>query len=136
MARRRKSRKSRSRFASAFNLRSAIFSYLTLNAGTQWAFNNSPYNFLAAGYLPGVSGVSGASNIALKEILAGQTTGYSQPSHDLMLNLKNNIRDNAPTFIMTLLGLKVGAKLLTASGLPRAFNRTVRSIGVGSLVKM
>jgi len=132
----RTKRRSRNKFSRAFNLKSALFSYLTLNAGTQWAFNNNPYNFLAAGYLPGVSGVSGASNIALKEIIGGQTIGYSQPSHDLMLNLKNNLRNNAPQFIMSLIGLAVGKRLLTASGIPRSFNRTVRQVGLGSLVKM
>tara|TARA_Y100001938_G_C8051962_1_gene412283 strand:- start:257 stop:598 length:342 start_codon:yes stop_codon:yes gene_type:complete len=113
-----------------------LFSYLTLNAGTQWAFNNSPYQFLASGYIAGVPGTSGASRIALNEILAGQTAGYSQPSHDLMLNLKNNLKDNAPQFIMSLIGLAVGKRLLTASGIPRSFNRTVRQVGLGSLVKM
>ena len=134
--RRKAKRKSPQKYKRAFNLKTAILSYLTLDAGTRWAFNNSPYSFLAAGYLPGVSGVSGASSIALKEILAGQSAGYTNPSHDLMTNLKDNMIKNAPQLVMTLIGLKVGSKLLTSTGVPRAFNKTVRSLGAGQLVKM
>ena len=138
MAKRRGRKKAtrRTKYKRAFNLKNALFSYLTLDAGTRWATNNSPYNFLFAGYLPNVAGISGASNIALKEIIAGQSAGYSSPSHDLMLNLKNNMIDNAPQLVMTLVGLKIGKKVIESAGLTRAFNKTVRSIGMGDLVKM
>jgi len=136
MARRKARRTSRRRGSRAFNVKSALFSYLTLNAGTQWVFNNNPFNFLAAGYLPGVEGWQGANRIALKEILQGQTLGYSQASDDLMTNLKANLQNNAPQFILTLIGLKVGQKLLTASGIPRSFNKTTKQLGLGSFVRM
>jgi hypothetical protein len=132
----RKKRTTRRRSRGGFNVRTALFSYLALNAGTQLAFNNSPYQFLASGYVSGVPGTSGSSRISLKEILSGQSAGYSQPSHDLMLNLRQNIQSNAPEFVMTLLGLAVGKRLLTASGIPRAFNRTTKQLGLGTLVRM
>ena len=132
----RKKRTTRRRSRGGFNVRTALFSYLALNAGTQLAFNNSPYQFLASGYVSGVPGTSGSSRISLKEIFSGQSAGYSQPSHDLMLNLRKNIQANAPEFVMTLLGLAVGKRLLTASGIPRAFNRTTKQLGLGTLVRM
>ena len=141
MARKRGRSKSKGRpqkFKSAFNLKSALFAYLTLNVATQTAFRTNPINFFAGGYLQGYSGGGGSSaQITLKELIGGQTIGGTgMASQDLMLNLQNNLKDNALMGIGSLIGLRVADKVITKFGVSRSFNKTVRSVGMGDLVKM
>lgn len=53
-----------------------------------------------------------------------------------MEDLKINIRQNAGQALATLVGIKVADKVITKLGVTRSFNRTVRSVGMGNLVKM
>lgn len=143
MAKRRGKAKRRSpqKFKRAFNVKNAAISYLTLNAATQTMFEATPTQFFLGGFLGSdyFGSASGGSSkrVTLQELLQGQTIGGSgKASQDLMFNVKNNIKNNLGTGIMTLLGLQVANKLITKFGVSRSFNKTVRSVGMGDLVKM
>ena len=143
MARRRmtKKRKSPQKYKRAFNVKSAAISYLTLNAATQTAFEASPTQFFLGGlfgssYFGTASGGS-SQRVTLQELLQGQTIGgIGKTSQDLMFNIKENIKRNLGTGVMTIIGLQVANKLITKLGVSRSFNKTVRSVGMGDLVKM
>ena len=140
MARKRgrsKSKRRPQKFKSAFNLKSALFAYLTLNVATQTAFKVSPIAFFAGGYVPQYSGGGGSSStITLKELITGSTIGGSgRADQDLMLNLTNNLKQNALMGIGSLIGLRVADKVVTKF-VSRPFNKTVRTVGMGDLVKM
>ncbi len=142
MARKRRGKKrSRPKYKRAFNVKNAALSYLTLNAATQTAFNASPTQFFLGGFLGSNyfgSASGGASDVVtLQELLQGQTIGYTGKAHqDLMYNIRNNLKNNAATGLMTLIGLQVANKMITKLRISSSFNRTVRSLGMGDLVKM
>lgn len=139
MARRRAKAKPkrRQKFKGAFNLKSALFAYLTLNVATQTAFKVNPIAFFAGGYVPQYSGGGGSSStITLKELITGSTIGGSgRADQDLMLNLTNNLKQNAIMGVGSLIGLRVADKLVSKF-VSRPFNKTVRTVGMGDLVKM
>ena len=134
-------RKSPQKYKRAFNVKNAALSYLTLNAATQTMFEATPTQFFLGGFLGSefFGSASGGSSkrVTLQELLQGQTIGgWGKASQDVMFNVKNNIKNNLGTGIMTLLGLQVANKLITKFGVSRSFNKTVRSVGMGDLVKM
>ena len=143
MARRRmtKKRKSPQKYKRAFNVKSAAFSYLTLATATKTAFEATPTQFFLGGFLGSnyFGSASGGSSkrVTLLELLQGQTIGGSgKASQDLMFNIKENIKNNLGTGVMTLIGLQVANKLITKLKISSSFNKTVRSVGMGDLVKM
>ena len=136
-----KKRKSPQKYKRAFNVKSAAISYLTLATATQTAFEATPTQFFLGGFLGsnyfGTASGGSSKRVTLQELLQGQTIGGSgKPSQDLMFNIRENIKNNLGTGIMTLLGIQVANKLITKFGISRSFNKTVRSVGMGDLVKM
>ena len=143
MAKRRGKAKRRSprKYKRAFNVKNAALSYLTLNAATQTMFEATPTQFFLGGFLGSdfFGSASGGSSkrVTLQELLQGQTLGGSgKPSQDLMFNIRNNIKNNLGTGVMTILGIQVANTLLTKLKISSSFNRAVRSVGMGDLVKM
>ena len=138
---RRKKKTTRRKYKSAVNIKNAALSYLTLNAATQTAFNASPQQFFLGGFLGsnyfGSASGGSSSVVTLQELLKGATLGSQGQAvrpvtEDIQTNLKNNIGSG----IMMILGLQVANKLITKLGVSRSFNRAVRSVGMGDLVKM
>ena len=141
--RRRKAakRKSPQKYKRAVNIKNAALSYLTLNAATQTLFEATPTQFFLGGFLGsnyfGTASGGSSARVTLQELLQGQTIGGSgKASQDLMFNIKNNIKNNLGTGVMTLIGLQVANKMITKLKISSSFNKTVRSLGMGDLVKM
>jgi len=61
----------------------------------------------------------------------GMATGYSIPKA-----IKYNLKRNAMQSIGTVIGLKVGEKVLQKAGVFRNINKVVRSAGLGQTVKV
>jgi len=61
----------------------------------------------------------------------GMATGYSVPKA-----IKYNFKRNGFQAIGTVIGLKVGEKVLQKAGVFRNVNKVVRSIGLGQTVKV
>ena len=117
MARKRKgSRRRRTRYKSAFNIKNAAFGYMGLSILTRGIVGMGPVDFVTAGYGPdGVSflgtGMSGWGEtgdrhhhmITLKEMLSGSQTSGPSIREALQTNLMANWLPMAGGFI----GLKV-----------------------------
>jgi len=133
MPRRKAKQRRRNKFASAFNLRTAVLSYAGLAIFTQNILGASPYTVIAAGYLPGVA-ASGGSNrvITLNEVIAQAQSGSSLAIGEAIMM---NVRENAGMLIIQSIGLKIADKLITSSGAARNFNKVVRQLGLGQVVK-
>ena len=134
-------RKSPRKYKGAVNIKNAALSYLTLNAATQTMFAATPTQFFLGGFLGSqyFGSASGGSSkrVTLQELLQGQTIGGSgKASQDLMFNIRENIKNNLGSGVMTLIGLQVANKLITKLKISSSFNKTVRSVGMGDLVKM
>ena len=134
-------RKSPRKYKGAVNIKNAALSYLTLNAATQTMFEATPTQFFLGGFLGSqyFGSASGGSSkrVTLQELLQGQTIGGSgKASQDLMFNIRENIKNNLGSGVMTLIGLQVANKLITKLKISSSFNKTVRSVGMGDLVKM
>ena len=143
MARKRRKAKTtrRPKYKGAVNLKTAAFSYLTLSTMTNAVGNLAPIPFFLGGFMGSNffgSASGGASNkITFIELIKGSTLGSGNaPVRPVMEDLKLNIRANAGQALATLIGLKVADKVVTKLGVTRSFNRTVRSVGMGNLVKM
>lgn len=143
MARRRRKAKTRSRpkYKGAVNLKTAAFSYLTLSTMTNAVGNLAPVPFFLGGFMGSNffgSATGGASNkITFIELVRGSTLGTGNAVvRPVMEDLKINLRQNAGQALATLVGIKVADKVITKLGVSRSFNRTVRSVGMGNLVKM
>ncbi len=146
MARRRRSmkKKTRTKYKSAFNIKNAAFSYLTLNAATQTLFNTNPQQFFLGGFLGsnffGSAGGGSTARVTLKEVLSGFTLSGNAPNYTqhgpILPTIEQNLRDNLGSGVMQIVGLTVAQKLITKLGVSRSFNKTVRSVGMGDLVKM
>jgi len=137
--RRPKKTRSRSKFKNAYNIKNAAFGYLGASVFTHALFNQNPIQFVMGNHathgLQAFGPSSGISAISLKEIF--QFEKYSGgSSKTLMDQLGDNLKANGVTLIMGMAGLAIGKKLITATGISRNFNSAVRSIGLGSLVKM
>lgn len=133
-----KSRKktTRRKYKSALNVTNLATGAVTLTAFTKAAFGTTPMEFLLGGYALGYSPSGGSSNyITLKEILAGGNFSGSNVVPNIAQSIGNNLKNNAVPLVGTLVGIKVFRKLMTASGATRIANRSVRQIGLGSLVK-
>jgi len=153
--RRGKKNKNRTKYKSAFNIRAAGIAYASLALSTNAILRVSPYEFLASGYIgdqTSNAAMQAPGAITLKEILSGQhltsqmglsqggaitytgTTGASG-ADSIGQTLKNNIMENGISLIFAQIGLVAADKLAQNFGIYRSFNKTVRSIGMGNLVK-
>jgi hypothetical protein len=141
---RRKKTTKRRKYKSAINIKNAALSYLTLNAATQTLFNANPQQFFLGGFLGsnffGSAGGGSSARVTLKELMAGMTLSGGAPPYTthgpVMPQIEKNIRDNLGKGVMQIIGLQVANKLITKLKISSSFNRTVRSVGMGDLVKM
>jgi len=142
MARRRGAkRKSPTKYKGAFNLRQAGKGYLQLGIGTELLFSTNPIEFFAGGFLPGYSGTGqGQTNITAYELFNwtegkaySPNTNYGTTIGDTVMN---NVQRGLGKAVVSSVGLKVGDKVVQKLGVYRSFNKLVRSIGLGDLVKM
>lgn len=142
MARRKTTKRRRpSRYKSAFNLKNLIFSYAGLSIATKAFLNTTPTTFLLGGYVPGfdASGVTGGGSgsglsVTLHELVQGiQEGGHGLSPFD---QIWANARNNLGMFVISSIALKVTETLVTKLGVSKAFNRTIRSVGMGDVVKM
>tara|TARA_R110002049_G_scaffold169043_1_gene335611 strand:+ start:1980 stop:2414 length:435 start_codon:yes stop_codon:yes gene_type:complete len=144
MVRRRKAKKSPTKYKSAFNVRQVGKSYVQLGIGTELLFSTSPIEFFAGGLLPGYAGTSqGQRNITAYELFnwtAGKAyaTGDSAMSYGSGIGdtVMNNVKSGAGRAVVSTVGLKVADKGLQKLGFYRSFNKLVRSAGLGDLIKM
>jgi len=143
MARRRGRAKSKSptKYKRAFNLREAGKGYLTLGIGTELLFSTTPIEFFGGGFLPGYSGTGqGQSNITAFELFNWESGKAFSPSTSygtgISDTIMNNVKQGAGQAIVASVGLKVGDKVMQKMGVYRSFNKLVRSVGLGDLVKM
>lgn len=145
MARRRGAKKSRpTKYKSAFNIRQAGKSYIQLGIGTELLFSSNPIEFFGGGFLPGVAGTAqGQQNITMYELFnwtAGKAyaTGESMQAYGSGIGdtVMYNVKKGAGRAVVSTVGLKVGDKLAQKLGVYRGFNKLVRSVGLGDLVKM
>jgi hypothetical protein len=141
MVRRRKAKKSPTKFKSAFNVRQVGKSYVQLGIGTELFFGSNPLQFFGGGLLPGYKGTSqGQSSITAYELFNwtegkaySPTTSYGTGIGDTVME---NVRSGAGRAIISTVGLKVADKGLQKLGFYRSFNKLVRSAGLGDLIKM
>ena len=78
---------------------------------------------------------SGVSKISLKEIFNfDKHDGGS--SQTLFTQVMDNVKDNWWQLGSGMVGIAVAKKVLPKTGVPRLFNKAVRSAGLGQLVKM
>jgi len=106
---------------------------------TQAFFNQNPIQFVMGSHsslgLQTFGPSSRVDSISLREIF--QFDKYKGGSSEtLMSQVGKNLQSNGMSLIFGLGGLAIGKKLITATGVSRNFNTAVRSIGMGSLVKM
>jgi hypothetical protein len=142
MARRRGAKKSRpTKYKSAFNIRQAGKSYIQLGIGTELLFSSNPVEFFGGGFLPNVAGTAqGQQNITMYELFNwtegkayAPNTSYGSGLGDTVMY---NIKNGAGRAVVSTVGLKVGDKVAQKLGVYRGFNKLVRSVGLGDLVKM
>ena len=129
----------RSKYKNAFNLKEAGLGYLTASVLTNGLFNQSLAQFVmgatSAGLGSGLQASSGIAQISLRELFEFDRykgTSTRTLGEQVMLNAKGN----AFSMISGLAGLAVAKKVLPATGIPKLFNKTVRGIGLGQVVKM
>ena len=138
MARAKRKTTRRPKYKGAFKVMPIIFSLATLNVMARTLFNNSLPAFLLGGYAGGYSASGGSSNIiTLKEIFAGGNLSGSSGAviNNLGQSIGQNVRANALTGIMGLVGIKVAQKLVVSLGINRSFNRLSGSLGLASTVR-
>ena len=115
-----------------------------MNAATQTLFNANPQQFFLGGFLGsnffGSAGGGSTATVTLKELFAGVTLSGNAPNYrehgDIFPTVQQNLRDNLGSGVMQIVGLTAANKLVSKLGVSRAFNKTVRSVGMGDLVKM
>lgn len=150
--RRVKKNKTRTKYKTAFNIRAAGIAYASLALSTQAVLNVSPIQFFTQGYLGGDANTvpNNPNQITLKEMIAGthlMPSYSSDPSSasyigttsaggiSIAETMRTNIMENGIPLIFSQLGLVAADKIAQNLGVYRAFNKTVRSIGMGNLVK-
>ena len=107
-------------------------------------FNANPQQFFLGGFLGsnyfGSAGGGKTSVVTLKELFAGQTLSGNAPNYKehgaVFPQIEMNLRDNLGSGVMQLVGISAARVLIGKLGVSRAFNKTVRSVGMGDLVKM
>lgn len=114
--------------------------YLAAGVLTNGLFNQNPVEFVmgtnSAGLSTGFQPSSGRANISLREILEFNRYRGTGSTVTLGEQVMANAKANAFTMVSGMAGLAVAKKVLPSTGIPRNFNKLVRSIGLGQVVKM
>ena len=119
-----------------FNIRKAATGWIGLTILTKGLFNLNPVPFVLGTGARGGGGFQGASgtlNISVAEIWDWVGTGNTGGT-SLTDALWTNLKANAPMMIGSYVVLGVVDKMLLPIA-SRQFNRSVRSIGLGKVVK-
>lgn len=83
------------------------------------------------------SSAGGSSAITLAELFGVVNDNFGMQADDkLSTVLMNNIKENWVQTLMTVGGIKVADKVMQQAGIFRNFNKVVRSVGLGQLVKV
>ena len=156
MAKRRgKKNKRRTKYKSAFNVRAAVIAYASLSLSTRALLKVTPWEFLTQGYLGGQLGANTSAMMApgaitLKEILQGghlgptfssdqamsyTGTGLISGASTLGSTLQNNMMENGVGLVLGQIGLVAADKIAQNLGVYRSFNKTIRMVGMGNMVK-
>lgn len=129
----------RTKYKNAFNIKQAALGYATLGVATMGAFNVDPVKFVMGGSSSslgsGFGPASGVSSISLRELFEfDKFKGSNTVSLGEQIGL--NLKNNAFKIVGGLVTIKVADKLISTMGISRSFNKGVRAIGLGQLVKM
>jgi len=129
-----------------------VIAYASLSLSTRALLKVSPWEFLTDGYLGGTSSSisHGPGIITLKEILAGGHMGPAFSSDQAMTytghslisgagtlgsTLQNNAMENGVGLVLGQIGLVAADKIDQNLGVYKSFNKTVRMVGMGNMVK-
>ena len=139
MARRKAKRKGsrRAKYKGAINVTNLALGLVALTATTKAFVGTTPLQFLLGGYVDQYSAGGGSPNyITLKEIIAGGNFGSGgSVVENIPEKIGENFKQNVFPLFMTLAGVKVARKLITATGAARVANKNIRMLGMGNLVK-
>ena len=131
---------------------SGYHSYASLSLSTHAILKVSPIQFFTQGYMGGFDNTvpNDPQAVTLKELISGThlMPGFSSdPSSasytgtvsaggaPLGETLKTNLMENGIPLLLSQIGLVAGDKIAQNFGVYRSFNKVVRSIGMGNLVK-
>lgn len=126
--------------------------YASLALSTNAILKVSPLQFFTQGYLGGMANTvpNNPNQITLKEMIAGshlQPSFNADPSSGSYIGttaaggisiaetMRTNIMENGIPLLLSQIGLVAGDKIAQNFGVYRSFNKVVRSIGMGNLVK-
>ena len=131
----------RSKYKSAFNIKQAGLGYAGISVLTNGLFNLNPVQFIAGtgarsggGLQGGFDTASGTLNISIREIF--DWVGQGNTSATLQEAIWTNVKKNSLMMVGGMIGIKVADMLISKSGIARTFNRGIRAVNLGGLVKM
>lgn len=128
----------RAKYKSAINLKQAGLTYASLAVTTETLFGTDPIGFVFGkkygnptkgygNYQPGTA-------LSLQELFSyKQLSTNPKPPLEQM---KENVQANWAKGLMGIVGIKVADVAISKLGIARNFNKAVRSVGLGNLVKM
>ena len=129
-----------SKYKKAINIKDAALGYLGASVITTGLFNQNPVEFVmgstSAGLGSGFAPASGVANISLRELFEFDRYRGTGSTTTLSEQVMKNAKANAFKMISGMAGIAIAKKMLPATGVPRNFNKLVRSIGLGQVVKM
>jgi len=124
--------------------------YASLSLSTQAILKVTPWQFLTDGYVNDSPIGHSPGMITLKELMAGghlspqfasdQAMTYTgqglvSGASTLGSTMKNNIMENGVGLLLGQIGLVAADKIAQNIGVYRSFNKTIRMIGMGNMVK-
>jgi hypothetical protein len=124
-----------------------LWAYAQLHIISKNVTGLAPWNFLTAGTaFSNISAAGGGGSLShinavtLKELMMGlnepfSAGGYGTSSANPITVMGNNLRANAVSMIVSMVGIKVAQKLITKLGVTRSFNKLSDSVGMGSVIR-
>ena len=131
-------RKRYSKYKKAINIKNAGVAYATLYVVSETVFGTDPIGFIMGkkygNPTKGYGNYQPGNALSLQELFGiGQTSTNPKPPLEQM---KENLTSNWWKGVAGLASIKVAEVALQRLGISRNFNKAVRSIGMGNLVKM
>lgn len=137
----------RNKYRGAVNLKQLGLGYASASVLLGTVFNApDPIGFVLGKHSKGYGGggifgessgaYSGTSAISLREIFEFDKWKSAGSNMTLTKQIGENIQKNAVKGIMGMIAIKIADKAITKLGVSRSFNKSVRALGMGSLVKM
>jgi len=116
--------------------------YAGISVLTSGLFNLNPVQFIAGtgarsggGLAGGFDVASGTQNISIREIFDWVGAGNTGAT-TLQEAIWTNVKKNSLMMVGGMIGIKVADMLISKSGIARTFNRGIRAVNLGGLVKM